>query len=247
MLFALYQKISKIVAESPEELGYVIVRLGGFHLWIIFHGFDWPHHGWEWTWGTVEHCACTFICVTHVTGHAYSCTLRAHFLTQEASATILLKASNCTWRHPKTVFVKFITVFWKVLTVVAELLNNIQRICDNTKELWIQYFELIVRLLSVQKERDWHLHLYCVKRMLLSRMLQHILPTPNLLTTMCNTCKSWSQRSNTCSSLATLLSTAHTNFGVEFDMIIEQALMRAINTPGGLTGGWGISESTIAR
>ena len=178
---------------------------------------------------------------THTPAHS------AYFLTQEALATILLKASNCTWRHPKTVFVKFITVFWKVLTVVAELLNNIQRICDNTKELWIQYFELIVRLLSVQKERDWHLHLYCVKRMLLSCMLQHILPTPNLLTTMCNTCKSWSQRSNTCSSLATLLSTAHTNFGVEFDMIIEQALMRAINTPGGLTGGWGISESTIAR
>ena len=32
MLFAVYQKISKIVAESPEELGNVIIRLGGFHL-----------------------------------------------------------------------------------------------------------------------------------------------------------------------------------------------------------------------
>ena len=34
MLFALYQKISKIVAESPEELENVIVRLGGFH-WLM--------------------------------------------------------------------------------------------------------------------------------------------------------------------------------------------------------------------
>ena len=38
MLFALYQKISKIVAESPEELENVIVRLGGFHLLMSFMG-----------------------------------------------------------------------------------------------------------------------------------------------------------------------------------------------------------------
>ena len=38
MLFALYQKISNIVAESPEELGNVIVRLGGFHLLMPLTG-----------------------------------------------------------------------------------------------------------------------------------------------------------------------------------------------------------------
>ena len=80
--------------------------------------------------------------VSHmVTGNADSRTLRAHFVTQKALATILLKTSKCTRRHTQTVFVKFITVFRKVLTVMAELLDNIKRICDNTKELWIQYFK----------------------------------------------------------------------------------------------------------
>ena len=95
----------------------------------------------------------------------------------------------------------------------------------------------------VRKKRtgDWHLHLYAVKQMLPSCMLQHIVPTPSLLPTMCSTWKSWTQRSNTCSSLATLGSTAHTNFGVESDMMIQQALMRAINPP----GGWGIPEAPL--
>ena len=38
MLFALYQKISKVVAEFPEEHGNVIVRLGGFHLLMPLMG-----------------------------------------------------------------------------------------------------------------------------------------------------------------------------------------------------------------
>ena len=47
--------------------------------------------GLEKLWSTV-HASSS---VSHmVTGHAYSRALRAHFLTQEALATILLKTSN---------------------------------------------------------------------------------------------------------------------------------------------------------
>ena len=86
MLFALYQKISNIVAESPEELGNVIVRLGGFHLLMPLISAV----------GTVEHCACTFICVTH--GHRpciLPCT-QTTLCDPEALATILLKTSKFT-------------------------------------------------------------------------------------------------------------------------------------------------------
>ena len=236
MLFALYQKISKVVAEFPEEHGNVIVRSSGFHLVDAPHGCGWQHNGCEWTWGTVEHCACAFISVTH--GHE-PCILQYTQITLCDPRSIGhnppedLKIYLTT--HTRTVLVKFITVFWEVLTVVAELLDNIQRICDHMKELWIQYFEQIVRPFVP------------AKRCCPTCMLQQILPTPSLLTTMYNTWKSWTQRSSTCSSLATLWSTAQINFGVESDMIIQQALIRAMNTSGGLTGRWGISESTLAR
>ena len=84
----------KIVAETPEELENVIVRLGGFH-WLMSLmgavGSIMAGSGLEKLWSTV-HASSS---VSHmVTGHAYSRALRAHFLTQEALATILLKTSN---------------------------------------------------------------------------------------------------------------------------------------------------------
>ena len=45
----LCQKASEIVSGFPEELGNVIVRLGGFPLVDVFHGCGWQHYGWQWT------------------------------------------------------------------------------------------------------------------------------------------------------------------------------------------------------
>ncbi|ELU12506.1 hypothetical protein CAPTEDRAFT_214834 [Capitella teleta] len=41
-------KAIEIVA-SDEILQGVVVRLGGFHLLMSFHGFSWLYHGWQWT------------------------------------------------------------------------------------------------------------------------------------------------------------------------------------------------------
>ena len=164
MLFALYQKISKIVVESSEELGNVIMRLGGSHLLMSVMGAVgniMVECGLKELWST-------FICVTH--GHRpyiLPCTQSALSDSRSVDHNPHEDLEIYLTTHAKTVFVKFITSFWEVLIVVAEILDNIPRICDHMKELWIQYFEQIMRpFVRAERTGDWHLHFYAGKQML---------------------------------------------------------------------------------
>ena len=164
----LYQKASEIVAASPTNLGNVTVRLGGFHLLISFMGAVgniMAGSGLEELWSKSYAPSSVYM----VSGHAYSQALRAHFLTQEALATILLRTSDAL---DDTVKTSLRQLYANLLSgsdleeafsseEVAKLFDELQRICDDTKssnrtsKLWIQYFELeqIMRLCSCTENR----------------------------------------------------------------------------------------------
>ena len=263
----LYQKASEIVAASPTNLGNVTVRLGGFHLLMSFMGAVgniMAGSGLEELWSksyalsSVPHMA---------SGHAYSRALRAHFLTQEALATILLRTSDALDDTVKTSLHQLYANLLGGSDIeeafsseqVAKLFNELQRICDDTKnsnqtsKLWIQYFELVqIMRLFVRAERtgDWHLHLYTVKQMLPYLHAAGHLPyakSAHLYVQQMEDLNSEVESMFVESGYFTIRRTDKLWSGVWSDMTIEQVLMRAMKATGGLTGGRGISESTLAR
>ena len=209
MLFAIYHKISKIVAESPEELENIIVRSSGFHLVDAPHGCGWQHNGCEWTWGTVEHCACAFICVAH--GHRprilpYTLSALSDPRSVGHNPSEDLKMYLTT--HAKTVFVKLITVFFRGS-------DNGSRTLWSHTTIFLSHEGTVGSVLRANHVTFWPCNKQTNKQqqqkqgtgvfisVLSNRccptcMLLQILPTPSLLTSVYNTWKSWTQKFSTC-------------------------------------------------
>ena len=263
----LYQKASEIVASSPGDLGNVIVRLGGFHLLMSFMGAVgniMAGSGLEELWSTVYAPSS----VSHmITGHAYSRALRAHFLTQEALATILLKSSAALDETSKENLRQLYTSLLGGSHLeeafssadVSNLYELEQEICQDMKDksrtnkLWIQYFELVqIMRLFVRAERagDWYLHLYAVKQMLpYLHAAGHLAyaKSAHLYVQQMEELTPEVRQIFVESGYFTIRRSDKFWSGVWSDMTIEQVLMRAIKTSGGLTGGRGISDSTLTR
>ena len=139
----LYQKASEIVATSSVDLGSVIVRLGGFHLLMSFMGAVGNIMAGsviEDLWSRITVCAPSS--VPHMsTGHAFARALRAHFLTQEALATIILKNSNILDASKEKLSQLYECLmgdlhFQRVLSSddVTKLFDNLNKICNEVKE-----------------------------------------------------------------------------------------------------------------
>ena len=132
-----------------------------FPLVDVPYGCGWQHHGWEWTWETVEHCACVFICVTH--GHRsriLPCTQSTLSDPRSVGHNPPEDLKMYLTTHAKAVFVKFITAFWEVLTVVAEILDNIPRICDHRRSWGFSTWRKSSDLSSAQKEQGTGIFIY---------------------------------------------------------------------------------------
>lgn len=267
----LYAKASEIVAAAPPgELDIVTVRLGGFHLLMSFLGsvgFIMAGSGLEQLWEQVYAKAS----VHHlVSGHAYSRSLRAHFLTERALFSLIL--SECAdleeirdelqqlvndalegTKSPLSL------VESNILQHVHNFISQKQKSIENsgpTAKLWIQYLRMVklIRLfLRAERTANWELHLYCVAEMIpylhAAGHFQYAKYAHLYLQQMEELDSKMPPE-----EFSKLVSDGHYTIRrtsefwscISTDMAIEQSLMRLLKVQGGLTHGRGISDSQLA-
>ncbi|KYM96907.1 hypothetical protein ALC62_12417 [Cyphomyrmex costatus] len=236
----LYWKACDIVAaaDSTCDLENVIVRLGGFHLLMSFMGavgFLMSGSGIEELFQLIyaENCVAKILA-----GHAYSRAVRAHILTHLALSKIILDSIDFTDAELDVLddLCKVIERSSVLTATNVEEIQEIMRKFNNelktlksrspTARLWVQYYEMITLMKNfIQAERsgDWELHLTTIQKMIpYFHASGHFLYAKSAHLTD----KFWS--------------------GIMSDMTIEQCLMRAMKTRGGLTQGRGMSDSSIA-
>ena len=266
----LYIKATEIVSSS-HEMASVVFRLGGFHLLMSFMGaigYIMSGSGLQELWESVY----AKNSVVQISGHAYNRALRAYFLTQQALASILFKSSDVL---DETEVAQLCKLYEDVLhgehcvadavedpAVVSldqrmkDMLGKIATL-DKTAQLWVQYFSIVTLVRNfIQSERtgDWPLHLDTVRKMLpFFHVLGHLhyAKSAHLYhQEMCslhdvmdkNEFQAYTEK-----GFFTIRRRDRFWSGVWSDMTIEQVLMRAMKVSGGLTRGWGIIESTLAK
>lgn len=267
----LFIKAVDIVAASTE-LSNVVARLGGFHLLMSFMGatgFIMAGSGLEELWRTVYGSDS----ITHMLdGHSYSRALRLHTLSAQAIITLLFDTPSAL----DSVDVAALNQIWSDLIAeeigvsgamsdpeIIQLTNTMSRLYQTvsrqsrTAKLWIQYVDqvsLMMQFVRAERSGYFSLHLHTIARMqpylhaagrlayakssqvYLQAMedLEEKMPPEDWekfvgdgYFTIRRTCKFWS--------------------GVWSDMTIEQVLMRAMKTTGGLTRGRRITDSTLSQ
>jgi len=137
-----------IITSSEEEMfSKVILRLGGFHLLMSFMaaiGFIMAGSGLQELWSTIY---APNVAARLMTGHPYTRTLRAHFLTQMAMAKIIfdvdVEISDFLEEFSMHDFdldeEKSTQMAAKISTILYEKLENLRKHGD-TASLWVQYF-----------------------------------------------------------------------------------------------------------
>ncbi|KYN02063.1 hypothetical protein ALC62_07132 [Cyphomyrmex costatus] len=236
----LYQKaryILSCVDPTNDEYGLmnVRVRLGGFHTLMSFLGsigFIMDGSGLK------EAFACIYAdnsAEKAFTGHAYSRSIRAHFLVQVALATIIFESLELT-DEQKATFDGFLQNLRKenvtddmqnekIVDIQRKFTEHIDDIEKKgpTAQLWIQYWNMLAvvkEFIKAERSGDWDLHLEGVKRMIPyfhASGHNNYAKSAHIYLQDIRTDKFWS--------------------GIWSDMTIEQALMRSMKTQGGLTHG----------
>lgn len=147
--------------------------------------------------------------------------------------------------------------------LVEKFRSFLLHLCQKAKEtsrtgrLWIQYFEQVSTMrMFIRAERtgDWELHLHCIRQMLPYFHAAGHLPyakSAHLYVQQMEELTSKMPEEEydqfTKKGFFTIRRTDKFWSGVWSDMTIEQVLMRAIKTSGGLTRGRGITDSTLTR
>ncbi|XP_028418322.1 uncharacterized protein LOC114543611 [Dendronephthya gigantea] len=268
----LYVKAVDMVAASSSgsELSSVIVRLGGFHLLMSFMGavgYIMGGSGLKELWSLIYAVDSV---EKMLNGHAYARALRAHFLTQLALIIVILRNAEIDDLTIEQIVCLHESVMDNstshvdaskspALNRVIEKIEAVQLSASNesrTAALWVQYIKVMLMRDFIRAERcgDWKLHLVTIRKMLpyfhasahlayakcahlyiqqMSTLEEKMLPnefeafTSKGYFTVRRTDKMWA--------------------GVWTDMTIEQVLMRAMKTSGGLTRGRGMTESVVSR
>lgn len=137
--------------------------------------------------------------------------------------------------------------------LICSINNAKQKLLANrTAKLWLQYLEyigLLKMFIRAERTGDWHLHLNCISRMLnLFAATGHT----NYAKSARLYLQQMSDLPNTSPWLYQQFSAGHFHSvrrsdrfwaGLSTDLVIEQTMMRAIKSRGGLTHGRGMSES----
>ena len=203
-------------------------------------------------------------------GKAYSRAIRALFLVEEALLTVFLKTSEAFIGVAKD-DLKFVYSTIKcgnasseeimqsatVKSFVEILENQLQlsKEFGRTQKLWIQFIdmvELVRMFIKAERSGDFRLHLYCVHQMLpifhASGHLNYAKSAHVYLQDSLELLNSKSPENDLYvkSGYFTIRRTEKFWSGVWSDMTIEQVLMRSLSSIGGLTGGRGITDTTIA-
>lgn len=268
----LYAKAREIVAAASHDspLKSLFIRLGGFHLLMSFLsaiGFIMAGSGLEELYSTVY---AKNSVQQMMNGKAYSRVIRALCLVEEALMTVFLKNNETLISVNKdelhNVYSNFklgnaspeeIAQSTVVKSFVDILENQLRRSNESgrTQKLWIQFIEMveIVRMfIRAERSGDFLLHLHCVHQMLPIfhasghfnyAKSAHVYLQDSL--ELLNTLHQENDLFVNCGYF-TIRRTEKFWSGVWSDMTIEQVLMRSLKSIGGLTGGRGITATTIA-
>ena len=112
-------------------------------------------------------------------GRAYARGIRAHFISESASATLLLGSSTLDKSLKKDVETCFVSLLDNTATLedlersnalhdIDDLLSTrLSEVCssDRTEKLWVQYFKLVAIIrMFIRAERcgDWQFHVHSV-------------------------------------------------------------------------------------
>ena len=118
-----------------------------------------------------------------MTGHAYSRSLRAHFLTQRAVGCIImdkLKITDKACDELRRLYTQYMdsSILPDEIMKSSELGNIIlalqsemkqKAFLSQTSKLWYRYYkqvDLMRMFLRSERFSDWELHLHCVRKML---------------------------------------------------------------------------------
>lgn len=263
----LFQKAVDIVTASNESniVSSVIVRLGGFHTLMSFMGSVgniMAGSGLEQLWSTVY----AQNTVPHLmSGHAYSRALRAHFLVYEALSVIILRELSLPeesitilenlYKNPMLHELENNILLEQIQAEIEDKFEAHSKL-SRTGKLWVNYLKLVSLMkLFIVAERSgiWSLHVYCVKHMIpIFYATGHINYAKCAHLYVIQMQKLESLDSSEYENFVTkgLFTIRRTNkffSGTWTDMIIEQSLMRAMKTQGGLTQGRGLIDSSLAR
>ena len=269
----LYAKaVDMVAAESSDgKLSSVVIRLGGFHLLMSFMGavgYIMGGSGLKELWSVIyAHDSVEKM----LTGHAFARSLRAHFLTQLALAQIILREVEINEAAGKQLASLHETVMGNATSsddlnndpVLAAVLQSVQDVMheaaatSRTAKLWIQYHHQITlmrRFIRAERCGNWALHLETVREMIphfhaaghlayakyAHLYLQQMSDLENKMT------EDEFQEFSSSGSF-TIRRSDKLWAGVWSDMTIDQVLMRAMKTSGGLTRGRGLTDSVLSR
>lgn len=150
-----HDMLQQLIHTSVEKNGFskVIVRLGGFHLLMSFMGAIgniMAGSGLQEVWSIIY---APNVASQLMTGHSYSRTLRAHFLTQLALAKIIFEKCKDQLNSDdlKLLQNSDLSSFsdFDNNSIVVELRNILKQQLDSlcvygkTARLWVQYFQLV--------------------------------------------------------------------------------------------------------
>ena len=268
----LFIKACDIVYACDSLTNKVFPRLGGFHFLMSYFGSIgniMSGSGLEELWKSVYASETT----PHMmSGHAYSRALRAHILTIEALTSLIMSfpemLASIDMKRLETIYQELldekITVTdalgdETVLLLTRELENVIlaTKQKGRTPTLWIQYYEsvqIILQYIRAERTGNWDLHVHCVKMM--NKYLHaagHLQMAKSghlylqVMEDMSNTIPKEDLKLFKGNGYFTIRRTHKLWSGVWTDMTIEQVLMRAMKTSGGLTRGRGMTNSTISE
>uniref|UniRef100_A0A1B0CSS6 Uncharacterized protein n=1 Tax=Lutzomyia longipalpis TaxID=7200 RepID=A0A1B0CSS6_LUTLO len=270
----LYLKAREIAGalEHTNDLPGLIVRLGGFHLLMSFIGavgYVMTGSGIEDMWAQV-YASNT---IPHmITGHAYSRSLRAHFLGQMALAKLIFKESaleiNSLQNATEDIYTRMmdeklsaedatndecIQLLHDIISRTTDSLSKKNR----TAKLWINYFHnvnIMRQFIRAERTGNWQLHLQSIEAMLpyfhSSGHLNYAKSAHLYLQDMANLQNQMEPAEYQNFTEKGYFVIRRTNkfwSGVSVDITIEQELMRSFKTSGGLTHGRGINEGTLSK
>lgn len=270
----LYQKARCILScvdptNDKYGLANVRVRLGGFHTLMSFLGsigYIMDGSGLKEAFASIyaENSA-----EKAFSGHAYSRSIRAHFLVQVALATIIFDSLELDDEETATFNAlleclgneSFIDYMNKeeFVSIKDKFMHQIEMIEEKgpTAQLWIQYWNMLAIVkdfIKAERSGDWDLHLKGIRRMIpyfhasghnnyaksAHLYLQDMLELRNDMGD--EAFENFVQ-----DSLFTIRRSEKFWSGVWSDMTIEQVLMRSIHTQGGLTHGRNPTESVCTK
>lgn len=268
----LYAKAREIVAAAPDDspLKSLFIRLGGFHLLMSFLsaiGFIMAGSGLEELYSTVY---AKNSVQQMMNGKAYSRIIRALFLVEEALITVFLKTSEAFSTLDKDELNVVYSTFKRGDSSPEEIMQSaavkgfveilekqlkLSKESGRTQKLWIQFIEMVelVRMfIKAERSGDFFLHLHCVHQMLpifhASGHFNYAKSAHVYLQDSLELLNSMSPENDLFVNCGyfTIRRTDKFWSGVWSDMTIEQVLMRSFKSIGGLTGGRGITATTIA-